>query len=122
MKSGKLFCFSCLFLFFLISACQDDKEKKNDYSGVSDLIFERNKARHERAEKTPVKNINSKSQEENIITSKQESDSIAEEISSIVLYEEKVDIIGSDSRRALARGVAYINKKGQIVRIKILKE
>lgn len=122
MKSGKFFCFFCFLLIVLISACQDDKEKKDDYSGVSDLISERNKARHVMVEKNPVKNPGSKSVEENISASKQESDSKAEEISSIVLYEEKVDIIGSDSQRTLAKGVAYINKQGQIVKIKILKE
>lgn len=119
MKSGKLFYF---FLFLMISGCQDNKEKKNDYSGVSNLISERNKARHGVVKKTPGKNAESKSVEENISTTKQESDSKEEEISSVVLYEEKVDIIGSESRRTLEKGVAYINKKGQIVRIKILRE
>ncbi len=122
MKSGKIFCYICLVLFFLILACQDDKETKNDYSGVSDLISERNKSRYDTAEKNPLKTVGSKPTEEKINTSKQESDSKTEEVLSIVLYEEKVDIIGSESNRTLAKGVAYINKKGQIVRIKILKE
>ncbi len=122
MKSGKFFYFFCLLLLFLASACQDGKEKKEDYSGVSDLISERNKARHVAVEKDTVKNTYSKSVEENISTSKPEPDPKAEDFSSIALYEEKVDIIGSDSQRTLAKGVAYVNKQGQIVRIKILKE
>lgn len=122
MRSGKLFCFIGLLLLFLISACRNDDEKKNDYSGLSNLISDRNKARRETAEKTPVKNTGSKSGSENVVASKRESDTQAEEISSIVLYEEKVDIIASKSNRPLAKGVAYINKKGQIVRIKILQE
>jgi len=122
MRSGKIFCFIYLCLFFLISACQDDKEIKNDYSGVSDLISERNRARYDTVEKKPIKSVGSKPTEEKINTSKQEPDSKSEEILSIVLYEENVDIVGTESNRTIAKGVAYINKKGQIVRIKILKE
>lgn len=117
MRSGKLFYSVCLLLFFLASACTEDKEKKEDFSGVSDLISERNKARHVAVEKTLPS-----SAEENLSISKPESDSKVEEVSSIVLYEENVNIVGSDSRRTLAKGVAYINKQGQIVKIKILKE
>lgn len=122
MKSGKYIYFFCLLLLFLISACQDNKENKNDYSGVSDLISQRNKERYKVAEKSPVKNIGSKPIEEDIDTSAQAPDLKTEEILPIALYEEKVDIIGSESGQTLAKGVAYINKKGQIVRIKILKE
>jgi hypothetical protein len=122
MKPGKLFYSVCLLLFFLASACTEDKEKKEDYSGVSDLISERNKARHVAVEKFSVQDAGPKYAEENMAIPKQESDPGAEEISSIVLYEEKVDIVMSESRRTLAKGVAYINKQGQIVRIKILKE
>ncbi len=126
MRSGKLFYFVCLLLFFLASACTEDKEKKEDFSGVSDLISERNKARHVAVEKFSVQDAGPKSapksEEDNITMPKQESDPKAEEILSIVLYEEKVDIVVSESRRTLAKGVAYINKQGQIVRIKILKE
>jgi hypothetical protein len=90
---------------------------------LSELIFERNKARHELAEKKSIRNTDSKPVEDKISKSKIESNSQSEEeISSVVLYEEKVDIIGSKSRRTLSKGVAYIDKKGQIVRIKILKE
>nr|NJM03779.1 hypothetical protein [Desulfobacula sp.] len=122
MKSGKLFYSICFLLVFLVSACQEGKEKKEDYSGVSDLISERNKSRHVTVEKNTVKQTYSNSAEEKTGSLKPDPDSKAEDISSIVLYEEKVDIIGSESRRTLAKGLAYINKQGQIVRIKILKE
>jgi len=105
----------------LSSACTEDKEKKEDYSGVSDLISERNKARHVTVEKFSVQDAGPKSAPITI-PKQDESDPRAEELSSIVLYEENVDIVVSESRRALAKGVAYINKQGQIVRIKILKE
>ena len=109
-------------LFFLISACSD--EKKNDnFSGVSDLIADRNKARYDVAKKPSQK----KAVTRKTITGKSRtldssSKSKKEEISSIVLYEQNIEIVGADSRRIMAKGVAYVNKKGQIVRIKILRE
>lgn len=107
---------------FLISGCQDDKGK-NDYSGVSDLIAERNSARYELAEKTPPKSENSKKNiEKKPEESNPDSDENQKELTSIILYEQKVKIVGSDSGRTLANGIAYVNKKGQIVRIKIIKE
>ncbi|MBU1340856.1 MAG: hypothetical protein KKE44_24595 [Proteobacteria bacterium] len=116
MKSGKKILYAVLGLFFLISACRDDN-KKNDYSGVSDLISERNKARYEVAENPPKKRTTNKTN-----TSAPEVTSENEALSSIVLYEEDVEIVASKSQRILAKGVAYVNKKGQIVRIKIIKE
>jgi len=120
MKSGNFFLYAFLGLFFLISACQDAKEK-NDYSGVSDLISDRNKARHEAAENPSKKSIRpQKTTTTN--TSTPVSNTKEEELTSIILYEEEINIVGAESGRTLAKGVAYINKKGQIVRIKILKE
>jgi len=120
---GHLLLYLLISLFFLIPACKDDKDK-NDYSGVSELIAERNKARYEMAKKSSKKTSSSKK----ITTDKTNSaqpkkvTSKKEDISSIILYKEDVKVVGSKSGRILAKGVAYINKKGQIVKIKILKE
>lgn len=121
MKSEKKLLFIILSAFFLISGCQDDKGK-NDYSGVSDLISERNAARHEIAGNAPKKSVRSKNIEKKVTELQPDSDEHQKELMSIILYEEKVKIVGSDSGRTLANGVAYVNKKGQIVRIKITKE
>ena len=43
-------------------------------------------------------------------------------IAKVVFYEKDIDIVDSESRRSLARGVAYMNKSGQIVRIKIINQ
>ncbi|RLC02392.1 MAG: hypothetical protein DRH34_07470 [Deltaproteobacteria bacterium] len=117
------FCGYLLFcLFFLLSACQDDKGK-NDYSGVGELISDRNKARYEAAKNPPKKSSSSRKAKVNKVdSSKLKTTPKKEEISSIVLYEEDIEVVGSKSGRTLAKGVAYINKKGQIVKIKILKE
>ncbi|MCK5265984.1 MAG: hypothetical protein KAR03_10285 [Candidatus Thorarchaeota archaeon] len=122
MKSRKVLLCVVFGLFFLVSACQDEKGE-NDYSGVSELISSRNKARHEVAENPPKKIDHSRKKTTNkTSTSKPQVTSKQEELSSIILYDEDVEIIGVESRRTLAKGVAYINKQGQIVRIKILKE
>lgn len=106
----------------MISGCQDDKGT-NDYSGVSDLISDRNSARYEIAENAPKKSATSKkTSEKKIKESKPDSAERQKELMSIILYEEKVKIVGTESGRTMAKGVAYVNKKGQIVRIKILKE
>lgn len=43
-------------LFFLISSCSDEKNK-DSFSGVSDLIADRNKARYEVAKKPPQRKV-----------------------------------------------------------------
>lgn len=121
-------CFVYLFLgfvFLAFSACQDE-QGKNDYSGVGQLISSRNKARYDAAENLPPKeqstnktNVSKKSTTDGINALR--SASKQEKLSSIILYEEKIEILGSKSGRTLANGVAYINKKGEIVKIKILK-
>ena len=123
MKSGNFLLYAFVCLFFLVSAACQDERGEGDYSGVSELIAGRNKARYEAVENSPEKSAIPKKETTNkISTSKPELTSKEEELSSIILYEEYVEIVGSRSQRTLAKGVAYINKQGQIVRIKILKE
>ncbi len=122
MKLTNCFWIAFLSLFFLISACQDEKGK-NDYSGVSELISERNKARYHAAENSSKKSVSTpKKTTSKTNTSKSVSTPKKEELSTIILYEEVVKIVGSKSGRTLAKAVASINKKGQIVKIRILKE
>lgn len=122
MKLANYFLIMFLGLFFLISACQDEKGK-NDYSGVSELIAGRNKARYAAAENPPKKSVDStKRTTSKTTTSKPTSIPKKEELSTIILYEEDVEIVASKSGRILAKAVASINKKGQIVKITILKE
>jgi hypothetical protein len=115
------------FVFLIFSSCQDENGE-NDFSGVGRLIASRNKARYDAVEKLAPKeqsidktNVSKKNTTDNTNALKSESNSRQEKLSSITLYEEKIKILGSKSGRTLANGVAYINKKGEIVKIKILK-
>ncbi len=123
MKLGKIFLwfFAGLICLSLIS-CQNDK-KDDDFSGVSNLIAKRNKSRYEVAKDAAQEKNNTSKQktDDKFNSAKSESKPTRKEISSIVLYKENVKILGSKSGRTLAKGVAYINKQGEIVKIKIVK-
>ncbi len=122
MKSEKVFLYLLMSLFLLISACSDEN-KKDNFSGVSDLIADRNKARYDVAKKPSQKKVvTQKEITEKSNTPVSSPTSKKEEISSIVLFEQDIEIVGTESRRIMAKGVAYVNKQGQIVRIKILRE
>lgn len=113
---------SCSFLcLILIAACDD---KKDGYSGLADLVAERNQARQSLSEQTVRKKNLERQDAKN--TLKEDTaivrPSKKEEISSIVLYEKQIEVVDSSSQMAIAKGIAYLNKEGQIVKIKILKE
>ena len=123
MKSGKIFVCLFLSLFLLISGCSEEKEK-GDYSGVSGLIAERNRARYDAAENSSSKKqVVKKQAAGQSRPSVQNPESKKKKvISSVVLYEQKIEIVGVESGKRMAKGIAYINKQGQIVRIKISRE
>ena len=121
MKSGRVWLVFLLSLFFLISACQDkggDQKEKGTFSGMSDLIAERNQARYDVAENPPAK----KKVKTQAASKTRTAEAKKEALATAILYEQKIKVVGSESGRTLASGVAYVNKKGQIVRIKITKE
>lgn len=122
MKSEKKIWFAILGLFFLVSGCQEDKSN-GDYSTVSELIADRNRTRLAKKSGTYPKQDTSSEKEAagRLLTEKNDAQAKKEALSSIILYEENVRIVGSESGRTLAKGTAYINKQGQIVRIKISK-
>ncbi len=113
MKSAKWAGLIASWILLVITACQDSREA-DDYSGVSELIAERNKARYESQQKRASEK--SAEQPRSVLPDRKE------DLSSPALFEEKVDIVVSGGGRTLAKGTAYLNKQGQIVRIKILKE
>ena len=87
---------------------------------MSNLIADRNKARYDVAKdnKSATKKTSVKPSKSSATKSRSKQD----ELTTTILYEQKIKVVGTESGRTLANGVAYINKKGQIVRIKISKE
>lgn len=97
-------------------SCSGDK-KEDSYSGVSDLIASRNKARYSQAE-------HSKNRDEENSVSEQSSDEKAEfqKIKTPSLTKEKVKITDYKSGKTIATAIAYINQNGEVVSVKILKD
>ena len=120
MKLGKIL-WSLLFSLLLLSACDD---KKDGFSGLSDLVEKRSEVRKTISEKNtrkkileqPPSSVNSK---DPVLLAKENKKA---KVSPIVLYERDIEVVDSYNRVALAKGVAYLNKEGQIVKIRIIKE
>lgn len=100
-------------------ACE--KEEKGSYKTVSELISNRNNARFENKAKNQATRPKKKDSTANKKNRQGETKKKSDDLSPVVIYEEKVEIISSSSNKRLAKAIAYINKKGQIVRIKIVK-
>ncbi len=121
LKGRHFFSSIVLVLLFLLPGCSDDR--KDDYKGVSELIADRSQAR--RAIKNQPVRSETVDEDKSFVTEQgiqKKSDPAVQEISPVVLYEEKVKIYSESSDKMLAKGVAYINKQGQIVRLKIVNE
>lgn len=100
---------ACLFLFLTAFAagCEKDQKKKDEaFQGVGRLISDRNKARYNAAGQESRGSDNSKTRNEPMST----------------LYEENVEIVSTSSNSTLGKGVAYLNKEGKIVYIKITRK
>jgi len=119
MKLGRIIFW--IFLSLLLFACDN---KKDEYSGLSGLIAEKNEARQSISEATAQKKTQNKSLEkpDDREDTKIASSRKKKEISSIVLYERDIEIVDSSSRKGLAKGVASLNKEGKIIKIKIISE
>ncbi len=116
MKSGKIFLCTLLVLFFCVAGCRDDK-KKGDFSGVSELIVNRNQARFNITRQKALEKDSARKQS----SDKAGANTVADDknLATVVLYPKKIKIISSQSQQVLAHGTAYINKQGRIVKIKI---
>ncbi len=97
-----------LFLTAFVTGCEKESEKKNKaFEGVGRLISDRNKARYDAAEQQ---------------SSGDGSASRTEKAPPSTLYQESVEIVSTSSKRTLGKGVAYLDKEGKIVYIKIKKQ
>lgn len=105
-----------LLSFSFVTACDNDTDQ---YSGLSELVAQRNEVRKQISGENALRKKNRKAgvQDDN---AQPGAAGATKEISTIVLYEKSIDILDAESRLPLARGIAYLNRSGQIVRIKII--
>lgn len=109
------------FFFVVVAAgCESDKDT---FSGLSDLVAERNKVRKVISQETAQKKKGEavSQLQDDVGTQAGKKKSSEDTLSSVALYEKNIEVVDSQSGRSLAKGVAYFNKKGRIVRIRILK-
>ncbi|MGD9825394.1 hypothetical protein [Desulfobacter sp.] len=91
------------FLVFCMAVLPACKSENDDYAGLGKLIADRNKMRYRLAEESK-KNTRKK------------------ELSTNVLDEKKIVIVDTSSGTPLGQGIAYVNKKGEIVKIKLVND
>ena len=114
-----------MFSLMVLSACED---KKDGFSGLSDLVRERNEVRQTISEKNLREKALKKQQsnagfkEAAALDKNKDKKKKKTDISPIILYERDIEVVDSSNRMALAKGIAYLNKEGQIVKITIIKE
>jgi hypothetical protein len=111
-----------VFVMALLSACEGEDD---NYSGVGKLIADRNRMRHHLAGEAG----NSENDKGDIGSSNQKTDSGAgnatekaaskPQLSTNVLAEKKIVIMDTASGKPLGQGVAYVDKQGNIVKIKL---
>lgn len=103
------------FCFFVTAACKEKNE--DDFSGVANLISDRNKARYSRAGKSVSENNQADEKPEKQIASK--TPIKKEPLPSPALSKKEVQIIDAQSGSILGKGTAYINNDGNIVQLKL---
>lgn len=113
-------CIIGMFAVIMTAACDNEKD---DFSGLSDLVAQRNQARDIISKES--KNKSSESGKKNVgVLSEDEFEQALEEkeVFTVALYKKNIEILDSLSGETLAQGVAFIDKQGRIVKIKITKE
>nr|WP_320190075.1 hypothetical protein [uncultured Desulfobacter sp.] len=116
----RLFLISFLvFLMAVLSSCEGEDD---NYSGVGKLIADRNKMRYQLADETGNNKGTTGPSDQNIDSvAKDGSENVAlqKKLSTNVLDEKKIVIVETASGKPLGQGVAYLNQKGEIVKIKL---
>jgi|GEM_PF-898631 len=113
------------FLALSMAVLPSCKGEDDNYSGVGKLIADRNKMRHQLAGEAG----NNKNDKGDIGALNQKNDSGAKDasekvgsnprLSTNVLAEKKIVIMDTASGKPLGQGVAYVDQKGNIVKIKL---
>lgn len=110
------------FLVFLMAVLSSCESEDDNYSGVGKLIADRNKMRHQLAGEAGD-NTGDR------VSSNQQTDAGSEDtskkvvskpqLSTNVLAEKKIVIVDTASGKPLGQGVAFVDKQGNIVKIKL---
>lgn len=111
-------------LFFVLTAVGCDDKKKDTFSGLSDMVAQRNDARKTIAEgnaQKKKKTAGARVQDDDDPGTRQDRSS-GDRLLVDVVYDKDIVIVDSQTGMTLAKGVAYMNKKGQVVKIKILRD
>lgn len=103
--------FGCLWMLIVLAACD---EKEDPYPGFSSLVAERHELRKSISKERQGETAQSKDTRE----AKEEKT----EKPSAVVYERQIQIIDTASGKAIAKGVANVNKEGKITRIRIYNQ
>ena len=119
MKLLKFVLYMAVGICLLVSiSCRD--EKKDEFSGVSNLLSDRNKARYNRSGNLPPSKNNVEQQQQRVDNN---SGSVPnkkkEPLVSDIIYKKDVSIRDSKSGKILTTGVAYVDENGRIIKIKI---
>ena len=116
----RLFLISFLVFFMaVLTSCQSEDD---NYSGVGKLIADRNKMRYQLSdEKGTTKGKTGSSKQKTDSVSKDGSEKVTskKKMSTNVLDEKKIVIVETSSGKPLGQGIAYVNEKGEIVKIKL---
>ncbi len=113
-----IFIFAIVFTV-MVAGCEGDKES---FSGLSDLVAKRTEVRQTISKQAGQgKKGNIQPQTYGLKDSKTLPHKVSDEaISVAILYEKEIEIVDSQSGISLAKGRAYMNKQGRIIKIKIL--
>lgn len=110
------------FLVLIMAGLSSCNSEDDNYSGVGKLIAERNKMRHQLAGETgnDKRKTGPSDQNTNSVPQKEaERVQPKDKLSTNVLDEKKIVIVETSSGKPLGQGVAYVNQKGEIVKIKL---
>ncbi len=112
---------SLLIFIVALTTVSCGNDEKDDFSGVGKLIAERNKMRYHIADQSEdPKTKAAQNQTGGVTPGRTEEKKIQDQkLSTMALDEKQIIIVDSSSGTPLGRGVAYVNKQGEIIRIKL---
>ena len=117
--------FLIFFLVLFMAVLSSCESEDDNYSGVGKLIADRNKMRYELADETGKnkgKTGSSNPQTNSVSKDASKKATSKKELSTNVLDEKKIVIVEASSGQPLGQGIAYVNEKGKIVKIKLTNQ